>query len=469
MAHSLRTALIGQTLQDKYRIDRVVGEGGFAVVYAGQHLTLDVPVAVKALMFHRDQSPEHRALLLSRFSAEAQILARLRHPNIVSVLDFGILNDDALGAVPWLVLEWCDGETLDAELRRRRRALPRLPQRSVEEAWALMRPIVDAVAYGHSLGVAHRDLKPANVMLVPDRTGISPRVLDFGIAKRVEDTTSGSGETLTNSGAAMFTPGYAAPEQVAMVRTGPWTDVHALGLMFTEILTDERPYPTANGAVAAVDPERPTPSRFGRDVGPLEPLLAKAVALRPGERYADAEQFLDALDSAFGTHRLQVPRPSAPSDDHRAPSAASLAIPDETFRTGAKTLQASTTEAPEIRARSGRLWLVLVAVGTTVVAFAAVVVLALLSRRAASAERDVGAGQPGVDATVSSAAQPTSPPATASAAAEPSASGPSVTSGQTPPAPTRPTTRPPSSKPVVRPGTTASSPVSTGRPPPALY
>jgi eukaryotic-like serine/threonine-protein kinase len=465
VAHSSRATLVGRTLQDKYRIDRVVGEGGFGVVYAGRHLTLDIAVAVKALLFQRDQSREQRAMLLSRFSDEAQILARLRHPNIVSVLDFGIVEDDALGAIPWLVLEWCEGETLDAELRRRRTASPRPTPRSIDEAWSLMRPIIDAIAYGHALGVAHRDLKPSNVMLVPCRTGVSPRVVDFGIAKRLEDNTdSGSGETLTNSGAAMFTPGYAAPEQVAMVRTGPWTDVHALGLIFTEMLTDQKPYPRQTGLVAAVDPQRPTPAQFGRDVGALEAVLAKAVALRPGERHPDAEAFLDELDGLLGTRRAQVLRPAALGDAHGTPLPEAPSAPDEMSRTGPGTLQASTSETSPRRPRSGRQWLVIGALAAAAIA-GAIAVIALGSRPPADTKSALGAEPVVNEQARTTSIMPTPPAAATSAVAQPSAS---TTTNAAESAPARPPARPKAAKPT-RPPATASPPPATARPRPALY
>jgi eukaryotic-like serine/threonine-protein kinase len=460
VSHSSRATLVGRTLQDKYRIDRVVGEGGFGVVYAGRHLTLDVPVAVKALLFHRDQSREQRAMLLSRFSAEAQILARLRHPNIVSVLDFGVVDDAAANAIPWLVLEWCEGETLDAELRRRRNGSPRPSPRPVDEVWSIMRPIIDAIAYGHALGVAHRDLKPSNVMLVPCRTGVSPRVVDFGIAKRLEDNTdSGSGETLTNSGAAMFTPGYAAPEQVAMVRTGPWTDVHALGLIFTELLTDQKPYPRQTGMVAAVDPERPTPARFGRDVGALEAVLARAVALRPNERYPDAEALLDALDAVLGTSRAQVARPALGNRGPLAEPAPALAS-EEAFRTGAGTLQASTSETSRRRPRSGRHWLAYAGVAITAIAVA-VAVFAFGTRKPNGISRELGTEPVVIEPT---AAPPLDPAASENAAPEPT---PSAAASADKPTPARPAIRPRVTKPARPPTTT--SPPATGRPPPALY
>ena len=124
------------------------------------------------------------------------------------------------------------------------------------------------------------------------------RMLDFGIAKIMEGDPIGDTRVGRSSGAAGFSPDYAAPEQVTFSRTGPWTDVHALGLLLTELLTDEPPF--AAGAdeqlfEQVMSAERPTPRRRGIDAGRLEPVVAKALALSPGQRWKDAGELLDAL------------------------------------------------------------------------------------------------------------------------------------------------------------------------------
>lgn len=288
--------LEGTVLQGRYRVDERVGEGGFGAVYRGHHLTLDVPVAIKVLRRVVELDPGSRERLTRVFADEAKILARLRHPNVVSVLDFGAQDEGDLGEVPWLVLEWCEGEELGALVERR-------GPLAVDDAWAIMRPVIAAVAHAHARGIVHRDLKPSNVMLVrDDDDAVSPRVLDFGIAKRVlGDAEAGSGSTRTGSGFMAFTPAYAAPEQLAGTRTGPWTDVHALGLVFTELLLGKPVAELATSVLGALDPDRrPTPKSFGLEVGPAEAALEKALSLRPSERFASASELLAALDAALG-------------------------------------------------------------------------------------------------------------------------------------------------------------------------
>jgi serine/threonine protein kinase len=289
--------LIGTVLERKYRVDRTVAEGGFGIVYAGHHLALDVPVAVKILKRRTEVDNDGWQDLLARFVQEAQTMARLRHPAIVSVLDAGVAEVDCL-QLPWIVLEWLDGVTLRDDLDRRRGA----GGRPAGEALEIVRPVVAAVAEAHAAQVAHRDLKPSNVMLVPGRRGdVTPRVLDFGVAKiMVGEVHATTGHTTTADTFRAFSLGYAAPEQIAGARTGPWTDVHALGLILTELLVDAPPYsdePTEQHA-RAFDAQRPTPARFGVDAGPLEAIIARAVALRPPDRFADAGELLAALDGA---------------------------------------------------------------------------------------------------------------------------------------------------------------------------
>ncbi len=151
--------------------------------------------------------------------------------------------------------------------------------------------MLDAIASAHERGVAHRDLKPTNIMVVPSPKGdASLRVLDFGIAKAMlPDDAPCTGQTETQSDLSAFSLPYAAPEQVGRMRTGPWTDVHALGLLLVEALTGRAPYAGDDSFAlyaAIMSPERPhARSRLGVPAGPWEPILARALALHPRERF----------------------------------------------------------------------------------------------------------------------------------------------------------------------------------------
>jgi len=304
--------LAGRLLERKYRVDRVVAEGGFGVVYAGHHLGLDRPIAIKVLRHAHRGDPDAWSDALAQFLLEARTLARLRNPRVVTVYDAGVLVNDANPAgVPWHVLEWIEGETLAEDLARRRGQGGRAPG----ECMALLRGVMEAIADAHQNGIAHRDLKPSNIMLEQTRGLVVPRVLDFGIAKIMAgDEVAATGRTATAAQHEAFSPAYAAPEQVSRMRTGPWTDVHALGLLLTELLTDREPYPRGdpNDLYRAVfDETRPTPAMHGVDVGAWEPVIGRALAIKPHERHATAGALLAALESALDVNAAAPPSGAA--------------------------------------------------------------------------------------------------------------------------------------------------------------
>ncbi|MFO0610899.1 MAG: serine/threonine-protein kinase [Polyangiales bacterium] len=289
-------ALVGTLFAGRFAIETAVAEGGFGVVYRARQQGLGRAVAVKVLKLHAEVSLETRQQIADSFRREAQVVADLSHPAIVQVLDFGVSETPSGVTAPWMAMEWLDGETLGAwiEARRARGGV------SPREALELLAPAFDALHEAHARGVAHRDLKPANLMCVRTARGaVRVKVLDFGIARIMQpDEAAGSGETRTQSSFAPFSPTYAAPEQVSRARTGPWTDVHALGLILTELLTGFRPYAGTDLteiAAATLSPVRPTPARWRVDVGPWEAALVRALALRPAERFPDAGAFHEAL------------------------------------------------------------------------------------------------------------------------------------------------------------------------------
>ncbi|MFO0646045.1 MAG: protein kinase [Polyangiales bacterium] len=291
---------MGQRLDGKYDIECVVAEGGFGVVYRATHRALQKLVAVKVLKVPTTLSDAARAEFLDKFALEARTIARFEHPAIVRVMDFGASPMPRGETAPWMVLEWLDGTSLEAHLEARGAGHGIDPSTALR----MLEPVFEAIAYAHDEGVVHRDLKPANLMLSRSRRGeASWRVLDFGIAKLMgaEERTS-SGFTATSSAMQAFSLPYAAPEQLTAMRTGPWTDVHALALILVEVLTGFAPF-TGNDVAelfaASLAPQRPTPRFRGVDVGAWEPVLARALAFKPAERFPDARAFLVALRAAL--------------------------------------------------------------------------------------------------------------------------------------------------------------------------
>jgi len=306
--------LIGSVLDTRYRIDGVVGEGGYGVVYRGMHLRLKRKIAVKCLKIP-DQVAEDtflRQQFIDGFRKEGEVLARLndaRSPALVQVHDYGVTQTRAGTTAPYLVLEWLEGRDLEAVLEeRRQRALGAF---SELEALQLLRPAVEAIAYAHAHrpSIVHRDLKPSNLFLVD--SGL--KVLDFGIAKVMElGLTATRAQTHATALNQRFSPVYGAPEQFmpgpqGFGATGPWTDVHALGLILVELVTGRCALDSDSDnqhayCASAVSEHRPTPRARGADVpvsDELEALCERALALRPRERFPNAGAMLQALDAVL--------------------------------------------------------------------------------------------------------------------------------------------------------------------------
>jgi tRNA A-37 threonylcarbamoyl transferase component Bud32 len=295
--------LTGATLHNTWHVGTVVAKGGFSVVYRAQHLRTGKAAAIKVLKVPPSFTEERRTLMAQGFNTEAQILAALDHPAIVEVFDMS--DTSAPDGVLWMALEWIEGCSLEQEIATRREVRGRwLPS----EALAVLKPVFDALASAHARGVIHRDLKPANMMIqrVSGSTAVT-RLLDFGIAKLLDPdpTMEPSGHTNTTNQLPSFSPLYAAPEQFGRRRTGPWTDVHAMALILTEMITGTQPYggTTVDFLQAtrrAIDDVRPSPAMLGFDAGPWEAVLARALAVDARERPGVAE-LLVALEKSVPT------------------------------------------------------------------------------------------------------------------------------------------------------------------------
>jgi serine/threonine protein kinase len=294
-----RFQLVGTCLDGKFRVEEFVAEGGFAAVYSGQHLSLDRAIAIKVLKTPVELNEQAREHFIAKFSLEAKTIARMSHLNIVQVIDFGVSPMPSGETAPWMVLEWLTGRSLEQDLQLRRGHGGRTP----EQALDLLEPIFDALAYAHEEGIAHRDVKPANIMIVPTKRGEMLKLVDFGIVKIMDKGETAEKDLAPTRGMlSAHSPAYAAPEQITGLRTGPWTDVHALALILTEVMTDLPPYDGKNITTLLreiLSPQRPTPARHKIDAGPWEAVLGKALALEPSERFKNASEFLVALKNAI--------------------------------------------------------------------------------------------------------------------------------------------------------------------------
>jgi tetratricopeptide (TPR) repeat protein len=267
---------IGLPTVPGYEIGEVLGRGGVGVVYKAMHLRLNRTVALKMLLAGGFATRAER----QRFAREAEVVARLRHPNIVQVYDVG-----DLGGRPYFTMEFAEGGSL-AEMIA---GTPR-PARQAAE---LVAAIADAMHAAHLGGIVHRDLKPSNVLLAADGT---PKIGDFGLARQVE-----VGSSLTQSGAAVGTPSYMAPEQAEgkTREIGPASDLYALGAVLYELLTGRPPFRAESAAetlhqVITRDPV--PPSRLNAKVPrDLETICLKCLRKEPPLRYADASALAEDL------------------------------------------------------------------------------------------------------------------------------------------------------------------------------
>ncbi len=309
MAHTDPFQLVGTTVADRYAVEEVIGQGGFSVVYRAMHLVWKRPVAIKAFKGNTSLSQRERERLLEGFFLEGALLAELsEHTTAVcQARDTSTLETSSGEWVPYLVLEWLDGETLEDVLCKERNAAPR----SIAAAMKLLEPVVEALDYAHGRNIAHLDMKPANLFVLgaPRSDECVVKILDFGIAKVLSNARKSidSLQGLTNVETSMFTPRYGAPEQFSRTYgpTGPWTDVFAIALILVELITGKPPLRGETvaqlGRNATSRKRRPTPRTYGVILSDaVEEVFATALAVEPLDRYLSAGDFWSALEVALG-------------------------------------------------------------------------------------------------------------------------------------------------------------------------
>ncbi len=332
--------LCGTTIEGKYKVTSVVGDGGFGVVYRAVHQGFDEPVAVKCLKLPGKLSSKERDLLLAQLRDEGKLLLRLSRASsgIVQALDIGAFTTPEGLWVPYLILEWLEGETL-AQYARKRLDRKEGPL-SIADTAKLLEPAFKALAVAHAQKVAHRDVKPQNLFLAQVGSSRTLKVLDFGIAKVLADhPTFTQALAATNLGPTAFTPRYGAPEQFNKKRgaTGPWTDVFALALIVVELASGKQALEGDDATelyIASADPSiRPTlRSRGMKAPEVVEQALAKALSVEPKHRFADAGEFWNALSAAIAEAGAEARAaggaagsPAAPGPQHEMLSTAEFA------------------------------------------------------------------------------------------------------------------------------------------------
>ncbi|HEY4014453.1 MAG TPA: bifunctional serine/threonine-protein kinase/formylglycine-generating enzyme family protein [Polyangiaceae bacterium] len=371
-------SLIGRTIADKYAVESIVGQGGFAVVYRAMHLLWKRPVALKVFKALSDFSSKDRQRLLDEFIQEGQLLAELseRSSAIVQARDMGMLAGPDGEQVPYMVLEWLEGATLEAVIADERAR--KLPQRTIDEVIRLLDPAAEALALAHRKGIAHRDVKPANVFVLGDPRGeATVKLLDFGIAKVVSDAQKMAGTFHKTSGhVTSFTPAYGAPEQFSRANgaTGPWTDVFALALIVGEMLSGGEALQGDDFlqlAVASANPaRRPTPRALGAKVSDaVEEVFVKALSVNPTDRWPSAGPFWNALRTSVQMNPMVTmtdPMPGSARTAQPISTAATIAATGPlSARVGAVTGEPAAATAPRGTGGGGRtgMWVALGVVG----------------------------------------------------------------------------------------------------------
>ena len=275
--------ILGRTVDSRYRVDRLIGEGGMGRVYEAEHIEIGKRVAMKVLHPTYSRNPE----AVQRFRREARAAARLGHPNIVDVTDSG--TTDA-GAV-YFVMELLEGCDL-AEVIGREGAL------SVERSIQITVQMCKALAAAHAAGIVHRDLKPENIFLT-SRAGVVDvvKVLDFGIARHteVEEGPAAGQRRLTNPGMAMGTPEYMAPEQAAGQLADGRCDVYAVGAILFEMLSGSPPHTGANFMEVLSKKASQVPDRVDTLRSDVSAQLADVVAGALSKDPAGRPQSMDEL------------------------------------------------------------------------------------------------------------------------------------------------------------------------------
>jgi serine/threonine protein kinase len=280
-------ALIGRTLQDKYLIEELLGSGGMCDVYRATHIHMGKQVAVKILKPQLAVDPA----ISRRFEQEARAASRIHHPNAINVMDYGIGE----GNTPFIVMEFVNGITL-GELIRRHGAL------SLERAANILKQICGALDDAHGVGVVHRDIKPDNIIIGDYDNADWVEVVDFGVAKILEDLNRRV--ALTGENILVGTPRYMSPEQCEEMPVDARSDIYSLGVVLYEMLAGEAPFKwdSSTRLLVAHATEPPDPLRAKRPDIPaaVEAVVMQALEKDPARRQQSAGEMARQFEQAAG-------------------------------------------------------------------------------------------------------------------------------------------------------------------------
>ncbi|WP_346958730.1 Stk1 family PASTA domain-containing Ser/Thr kinase [uncultured Arthrobacter sp.] len=346
-----------RVLSGRYELGELIGRGGMADVFRGLDTRLGRTVAIKLLRPDLARDPQFQA----RFKREAQAVAALNHPSIVAVFDTGDHavpggHDDTV-RVPYIVMEFVSGKTI--------RDLIKAKEVTIDQAIDFSLGVLAALDYSHKAGIVHRDIKPANVMFCPDSNSV--KVMDFGIARAMADSSA----TMTQTQAVVGTAQYLSPEQARGETVDARSDLYSAGCLLYEMLTGRPPFVGDSPVSVAYQHVREIPepaSSLNPDVSTaLDSVLAKALQKNRADRFQDAAAFRRALRAArSGVPVAALPPSEAPTDPNNTVAGSEQLPPTAAFAmTGAKFLDdapsgrfapqqtAADVEVPAVQPASG--------------------------------------------------------------------------------------------------------------------
>ncbi len=320
----------GTWLGGRYELLSVIGRGGMAEVWKARDHRLGRDVAIKRLRADLASDDTFQA----RFQREAQSAAGLNHPNIVAVYDTGEAMDPANGlSVPYIVMELVEGHTLRDVLRDDRKILP-------ERALEFTEGVLDALSYSHAAGIVHRDIKPANVMLTDSG---QVKVMDFGIARAVADTSA----TMTQTAAVIGTAQYLSPEQARGEKVDNRADIYSTGCLLYELLVGRPPFVGDSPVSVAYQHVREIPappSRLDPEITPaMDAVTLKALAKAPGDRYQTAMQMRADIERVLAGVPPLAPMPGATAADTESNAATQVISPTASAATVVHPIGADST------------------------------------------------------------------------------------------------------------------------------
>jgi serine/threonine-protein kinase len=372
---------VGLRLNNNYVLKSVLGEGGMGTVFLARHEVLGRPTAIKVLRPEMARDPT----LVTRFFNEARAANAIGHPNIIEIVDVGMLPDEC---APYMMMELLDGESLADRLRR-------LGRLSVPEAVEIVCQTAVALAAAHAHKIIHRDLKPGNLFLVSDLTRLPllerVKVLDFGIAKLFDQSAVESVET--RPGTLLGTPQYMSPEQCRGVSRDidHRADIYALGIILYEMLCGAPPF-VAEGQgdlIAMHIGSPPTPPRERNQDIPvaLNAVILSALAKKPDERFQSMAEFESALRSAQGPATLAIAGQGEPARTTCLPPEILLSETHASTRPSTRLLRTSDTTLSNsagqmVQAEAKKSWTPIAAIAAISLVLGAGAVILLQRTRA---------------------------------------------------------------------------------------